>query len=1202
LRQSALRWLAALLAVGALVGGYALHQVFAQDRAGPRGPPRPLPPGEIYRLTRNITGDAKPVVIDADEIATWVERSGTAEHLVVLMRGTVLAQQNVLQARFREGVAWIDLRRYKESGLLCLRLYADGPTRVDSGEEVRDAQQAVLDITTRGELRLHAHKSKVVQQSQANDPVLQRARSAGAAPSSRPLAAAPTSPSTGVQRAGFEQPAPLVPPGLLPAPAGLAPPPPATTLPPVPSEPPAPPGLLPPGLPPPPAPSPPPPPTACTPHGTVFRASYAPDTPLPGLTDVPPVPGQGAPSRPDVTPPPVPVPLPGGTPPGSGAPPQGSPGFPSTPPPSGPPPPGGAPAPGQPPAQPTPAPLPPPSRPTPPRPGPPAGQPRNYAILPRRGPINITIGPAGPDGLQPAIVTGGVILLVRNAPNIGLIDLEADRLVIWSRNGNAQELVTGMQRPEGENSNELEFYLAGNVELREQPVQRRPPTFVAPGAPPVEQRTIRADELYYDVNRNVAIVLKGSLELRMPRISDPILVTGEEFRRTGLNNFEADRAEVSASKLPSDPGLKVYMAHADIEDRYVPMTSIFGRPVLDRQTGQPLQIEQTIVKGRDTFFEFEDVPFFYLPYLTADARDPLGPLKDVHFGYSQAVFGPTFGVTLDLFQLLGIQPPPTTAWRLNLDYMGYRGPGVGTSYDSTSREFFTIPARQVTEVIGYAMYDRDFDVLGGPRPVNDFNPPDFRGRLTVRENVEEMPYGFSLLGQLSALSDRNFLEQYYKREFDTGWNQATFLYLRQQQDNWAWTALVEPNIRPWVTETQSLPRFDGWLLGQSFFDLFTYNSHASAGYFRLHITTDPEAPVSQTDVPVNAARFDWMQELSLPFKLGPFKVVPFALLDTTEYTREVNGDTIGRVYGAGGASVSIPFTRIYPDVQSDLWNLNGINHKLVFSGTYYNSYTNEPYSRFPQFDRLNDDATDQAVRDIRPFEPFINPGSGVFLATSQVFDPQVFAIRRLLLDRVDTLDTTEQILLDARGRLQTKRGYPGFQHITDWMVLDVSATYYPNATRDNFGTPWGFIQYDYLWNIGDRTALTSSAWYDPTPGAPRVYTVGGFFNRPDRTSFYLGYRQIDPLESRAVTGSVTYVFSPKYAATASATYDFGTSLAMSNSLMFTRIGSDLQISFGLTYNAITNSVGALFQVVPNLVPPGKAPTLAGGGGGGSFFH
>ena len=58
---------------------------------------------------------------------------------------------------------------------------------------------------------------------------------------------------------------------------------------------------------------------------------------------------------------------------------------------------------------------------------------------------------------------------------------------------------------------------------------------------------------------------------------------------------------------------------------------------------------------------------------------------------------------------------------------------------------------------------------------------------------------------------------------------------------------------------------------------------------------------------------------------------------------------------------------------------------------------------------------------------------------------------------------------DVRQRWQTKRGYPGFQHIVDWMTLDVSATYFPNSVRDNFSQPFAFLEYDYVWNVGDRT-------------------------------------------------------------------------------------------------------------------------------------
>jgi hypothetical protein len=156
---------------------------------------------------------------------------------------------------------------------------------------------------------------------------------------------------------------------------------------------------------------------------------------------------------------------------------------------------------------------------------------------------------------------------------------------------------------------------------------------------------------------------------------------------------------------------------------------------------------------------------------------------------------------------------------------------------------------------------------------------------------------------------------------------------------------------------------------------------------------------------------------------------------------------------------------------------------------------------------------------------------------------------------------------------------------------------FPNAQRDNFDQLLAFLEYDWTWNIGDRTALVSSGWVDPIDQGPRVFTFGAFLNRPDRTNFYVGYRQIDPVGSKAVSGALTYVFSPKYAITATSVYDFGTQQSLSNSLVFTRMGSDLQLSLGFSYNAMQNNFGFVFEIVPNLVPQNRRlPGLALGPG------
>ena len=766
------------------------------------------------------------------------------------------------------------------------------------------------------------------------------------------------------------------------------------------------------------------------------------------------------------------------------------------------------------------------------------------------------------NGEQVTIFDGGVILNVRGVQGLGLLDIEADRLVVWTK-GNLQDMVQGLRTPEGQSGNDLEFYLAGNVEIRQL------------GA--TESRTLRADEVYYDVNRNVAVALRADLEVRERRFPEPIHLRAEELLQLSPTEFKATRAEIFASRLPSDPGLKVYLSEATFEQRQTQRRSLFSWLGVTQTAPQT----ELLVKGSNALLKLEDIPIFYLPYLQGDARDPLGPLESVGLNANR-MFGFQFLTSWNLYDLLGIDPLPGTRWRLDADYLSRRGPALGTAFDYFGKNLFGVPSVYSGLIKAYGLHDRGTDILGFRRDTDVH--PEWRGRFLWRNEVHDLPYGFTVQSQFSALSDKNFLEQFFKTEFDQDINQETFLYLKQQQANWAWTGLIEPRIRDWVTETEWLPRVDGYLLGQSLFDVLTYNVRASAGYARLRVTEEPPPPVLATDVNVNTGRFDLWQELSLPFTLGAFRLVPYGVLDLTHYTRDLTGREESRIYGAGGLRGSIPFTSLYPTVKSDLFNLDGINHKIVLGGNYYLARTGTPFSQLPQLDRLDDDATDQARRDVFPAQAVINPNHAVRLTTSPLYNPQVYAIRRLVTNRIDTLDDIEVLQLDLRQRWQTKRGYPGQQHVVDWMTLDLSTSWFPNARRDNFDEDFAFFEYDWVWNLGDRTALVSSGWVDPIEHGPRVYTVGAYLDRPDRTNFFVGYRHIDPIQSRAVTGAVNYIFSPKYAMTASATYDFGTNQSLSNTLIFTRMGSDLSLSLGVTYNALQNNFGVVFEILPNVVP------------------
>ncbi len=1061
---------------------------------------------EVIRLSQNVPGDSKPIILHADAITTWTEGGWR----VILLKGTVLVEHGVVQARCQQAVAWLDQARFRQTGVMRLELYAEGVVQLERGAEQRSGPEAILELHTRGEVKLKAHNSKVSQVPQPEDVLYQRAhlvRGPQAAPlateavqqtSAREPAATPTPPRAAGQ--------PVQNPPSVPGPR--------TTLP-----------LS-------------PPPLAGTPVGPGVPGTLPPPGPLPS-----PQPSV-APRASGVLPPTAPVPPPSNPVPQSALP-------------------GTVPGPTR---APGPAPAP-PSGP-PPRAAPrtllDTGGARQFSIRPRTTTgLDVQTAPLA-NGEQAFIVTGGIILNVRLGDGSGLLDIEADRLVFWTQ-GQAPGLLNSLQQFDGQSNQVREFYLAGNVEIRQKDAK--------------EERTLRADEVYYDVGRHVAVAVRGDLEFRQPGIPDPVHLRAEELLQLSETQFKGVRAEVFSSRLPSDPGIKVLVAEASIENKEILKRSIFGRQVLDRQTGQPQTEPQRLFHGSNVFLKVEDVPIFYLPFLQGDANDPLGPLESISLGYNR-IFGFQAAATFNVYDLLGIDPLPGTRWRADVDYLSRRGPALGTNFEYFGTTFFELPARLNGLVKAYGIHDTGTDILGGGRGENEHHT-EWRGRFLWRQNVQGLPEGFSLQSQVSALSDKNFLEQFYKIEFDQDINQETFLYLKQQQDNWAWTVLTKPRIRNWVTETEWLPRADGYLLGQSFFDLFTYNVHVSAGYAQLKPTELPPPPVLSTDQGISTSRFDLTQELSLPFDAGPVRMVPYVVLDLTHYTDDLTGSERGRFYGGGGVRGSVPLTRLYPDIQSALLNLNGINHKIVLGGNYYNVHSDTRFNRLPQLDRLDDDATDQARRDIRLAQPFLDQTPGSVLASSPLYDPQRYAIRRLVESRIDTRDTIEVFQADIRQRLQTKRGYPGLQHIVDWMILDLSGSFFPNADRDNFGQQAAFLEYDWTWNLGDRTSLVSTGWIDPIEDGARVFTIGAYLDRPDRTNFFLGYRSIDPLESQAVTGAVTYIFSPKYALTTSVLYDFGVETQVT-SFTITRMGSDLQVSLGFTYNSTQNNFGFTLELLPNI--------------------
>ena len=803
------------------------------------------------------------------------------------------------------------------------------------------------------------------------------------------------------------------------------------------------------------------------------------------------------------------------------------------------------------------------------------------------------------------VVTGGVKLLAKfKTGEIRALQVEADQLVIWRRGGDTKTAVDAMGSSDGSDSSGLEFYMSGNVVLR----YGGDDDGTASGKPATQSKTMRAERVYYDVENHRAIAIHADLEYIREGQANKGHIKGREIYQLGASEFQAVFAEIHASRLPSDPGLRITTPNASIykmprEQR----TTIFGTQFRDRITGELLEEEPQILEATDVTTRLGDVPIFYWPKLKTDANDPAGPFNGVVFRQDQQ-FGFQTYLTWDMLDLIGLTKLPGEKWNLLTDYLSRRGPATGMNYNLASPTFFGADAPFQTMVKAYMVYDTGTDIIGGERS-NAFQPSELRGRFLWRHQQE---FGdLTLQSQLAYLSDRNFQEQYYFFDYNQGPNQENFLWLKYQTGNFAATMLTEPNIRSWVSETSWLPKVEGQLLGLSPLDMFTYNTWGSVGYARLSVFRNPanEFPngvdnnlVPPRELSVNAGRVDWMQELAMPLNLGPAKVVPYGISDLAYYTNDANNTSDqARAYGGLGVRGSVPLSRYYRDVDSELFNVQGLYHKNVFTLNYYYAASTTSQSLLPQLDRLNDDATESSWRDITPWHPFFDPtrnSKGLALSTSPIYNPRLYAVRRLIDSKPDNLDSINVLQAGWRQRFQTKRGYPGMEHEVDWLTINLSGSVFPTQNRDNFGNNVGFLESNITWNVGDRNSVYFNSWVDPFNMGARYYALGTTYARDDRTTFNIAYSQIEPLQSRVVSATTTYVFNPKYAVSAATAYDFGTQNNLSSTVMFTRIGTDLQVSVGFTYNALLNNFGVTFNVIPNIAAANSSNAFGQAGVGG----
>jgi hypothetical protein len=773
-----------------------------------------------------------------------------------------------------------------------------------------------------------------------------------------------------------------------------------------------------------------------------------------------------------------------------------------------------------------------------------------------------------------AVISSPVNLVVEGVRDFGTIDVSSDRLVIWT-----VDILDAGRRGGSFQAEDipLEIYMEGNIEFRQ------------------GQRVIYADRMYYDVKSRRGIVLDAELLTPVPQYEGLLRLKSDVLRQLNESQFLAENTFITSSRM-GRPRYRIQTQVAQFEDKQRPVFDpATGLPAVDPETGQPLVDHERLATARNNFVFLGEFPVFYYPYIATDLTKPYYYIRRARLK-NDSVFGTQVLTDWDAYQIFGVRDQPEgTDWDISLDVLTDRGFGHGTTFSYCRDEFLGFQGPVAGLFDYWGIRDQGLDNLGrGRRALVPAR--DYRYRL-FWQHRQLLPNDIQLSGEVGWISDRNFNEQYFEREWDELKDETTGLELKQILDNSSWSITADARINKAFTQTEWLPRADHFWLGQELFgNLLTWYEHSSIGYARFRTAGTPTDPndspfnflkweVSSPGSPlsVDGERFFTRQEIDLPVQLGPIKFVPYALGEFAHWGEDRFGDDLQRLYGQVGIRASMPMWKADPTVESRLFNVHGIAHKIMFDIEFQYADANKDFTDLPLYDPLDDDSIEAFRRRI-PMNTFGLP------AVPDRFDERFYALRMGMAGWVtapspEIAEDLTAFRLGMRHRWQTKRGMPGHRRIIDWVTLDTHAVLFPDEIRDNFGKTIGLVDYDFRWHVGDRLTLASAGAFDFFEDGPRIISVGGFLNRPPRGSLYLGVHLLDgPIDNTILSFSYTYRMSPKWVSAFGTSVDLADDGNIGQNFSVTRIGESFLISAGVTVDHSKDNVGFNLAVEPRFLP------------------
>lgn len=769
---------------------------------------------------------------------------------------------------------------------------------------------------------------------------------------------------------------------------------------------------------------------------------------------------------------------------------------------------------------------------------------------------------------------GGITVLVRDVSvlspdgqttTLGTVSLSADRIVAWLPT--LGDILTGAADV---SSAEGELYLEGDIVFRQ------------------GDRIIYAEAMYYNVTREVGVVLDAEVITSIPTYQGTVRVKAEQMRQIARGQYIASNAAVTSSRI----GVPRYWLQSN-------QLQLTERPIArqDQATGMIYQDSEPYVSSGGNFVYLGGVPVLYWPRFTTPLRKPTFYLTGVDVK-NDDIFGTQVLLEWDLFQLLGLANPPAGVDSVLLtDYLSERGPAIGTrtTYELPRLFGFAGPVQGTYD--SYLLDDDGLDVLGNGR--RGLTPEEnIRGRTTLRHR-HYLPNDWEFMAEIGYLSDRNFLEQFFEQEWDRDADRTTGLRLRKYAGSQLYDLNLNVQVNDFYQETERLPTLEHHALGGSLLgDRLTWSMHNEVGYQRLNPAEKPDDPLIAATTATLPGELDregivalTRQEVSLPIQAGPVKVVPFATGEAAHYGEDVLGQDRTRLWGGGGIRANLPLSRIDPTIQSSLLNIRGLAHKIDLSAEYFYADSDTSYEELPYYDPLDDNAQEE-------FRRFFTFGTFGGVLPDR-FDPRSFGFRqgiqRLVTSPSDTIvDDLQQVRLGMKHRFQTKRGLPGRERIVDLFRFDVETILFPEADRDNFGETVGPTIFDAQYNLGDRVTLLSDGYIDFFDEGLRSISAGVRTSRPGVGDLYVGLLSLEgPISSTVLRTSLDHRLNEKWIISAGNTYDFGEAGNVGQTFGLTRIGESFLVQIGARVDGGRDNTSFGFLIEPRFLQSGTLGRLGG---------